>query len=140
MIRFLRTVFFDDIALKLFSLGLAVLTWVTVWLAIQKEVSPTTALAALKEKTFVNLPVSVLSSAGDVHTFRVDPKEVQVTVQGDGRVLSTVRSKDIRVLVDLTGIDPIGGMFKKIEVSTPPGVTHVRVIPEQVLVISPPRP
>jgi len=140
MIRFLRTVFFDDIALKLFSLGLAVLTWVTVWLAIQKEVSPTTALSALKEKTFVNLPVSVLSSAGDVHSFRVDPKEVQVTVQGDSRVLATVRTRDIRVLVDLTGIDPFGGMRRKIEVSTPPGVTHVRVIPEDVLVISPTRP
>jgi YbbR domain-containing protein len=94
----------------------------------------------MKEKTFVNLPISVLSSAGDVHSFRVDPKEVQVTVQGDSRVLSTVKTKDIRVLVDLTGIDPIGGMLKKIEVSTPPGVTLVRVIPEHVLVISPTRP
>jgi hypothetical protein len=65
---------------------------------------------------------------------------VQVTVQGDSRVLATVRTRDIRVLVDLTGIDPFGGMRRKIEVSTPPGVTHVRVIPEDVLVISPTRP
>jgi YbbR domain-containing protein len=140
MIRFLRSLFFEDLALKLFSLGLAVLTWVTVWIAIQREVSPVTALAGMKEKTFVNLPVSVLSSAGDVHSFRVEPKEVQVTVQGDSRVLSAVKSKDIRVLVDLTGIEPIVGLRKRIEVSTPPGVTHVRVIPEEVLVISPSRP
>jgi YbbR domain-containing protein len=140
MIRFLRSLFFEDLALKLFSLGLAVLTWVTVWIAIQREVSPVTALAGMKEKTFVNLPVSVLSSAGDVHSFRVEPKEVQVTVQGDSRVLSAVKSKDIRVLVDLTGVEPIVGLRKRIEVSTPPGVTHVRVIPEEVLVISPSRP
>jgi YbbR domain-containing protein len=140
MIRVLRTIFFEDIVLKLFSLGLAVLTWLTVWFAIQKEVSPAAAFSGMKEKTFVNLPISVLSSAGDVHSFRVDPKEVQVTVQGDSRVLSTVKSKDIRVLVDLTGIEPIVGLRKRIEVSTPPGVTHVRIIPEEVLVISPTRP
>lgn len=140
MIQFLRHVFIDDLPLKLFSLGLAVLTWLTVWFAIQREVSPATALSGTREKTFVNLPVSVLSSAGDVHSFRVDPKEVQVTVQGDKRVLSAVKSKDIRVLVDLTGIEPIVGLRKRIEVSTPPGVTHVRVIPEDVLVISPSRP
>src|SRR3954463_5451365 len=140
MIRLLRTIFFDDIVLKLFSLGLAVLTWLTVWFAIQKEVSPATALAGMKEKTFVNLPVSVLSSAGDVHTLRVEPKEVQVTVQGESRVLAVVKSKDIRVLVDLTGIEPIVGLRKRIEVSMPAGVTLVRIIPEEVLVISPTRP
>lgn len=141
MIRFLHQVFFEDLPLKLFSLGLAILTWLTVWFAIQREVSPSAALPGTKEKTltFVNLPVSVLSSAGDVHTLRVEPKEVQVTVQGDSRILSTVKSKDIRVLVDLTGIEPIVGLRKRIEVSTPPGVTHVRVIPEEVLVISPTR-
>jgi YbbR domain-containing protein len=139
MIQILRNIFFKDLLLKLFSLGLAVLTWLTVWFAIQKEVSPSTALSNNKEMTFLNLPVAVLSSAGDVHTFKVDPKEVQVTVQGDARILSTLKSKDIRVIVDLTGIEPIGGVRKRIEVSTPPGVTHVRVFPEDVLVILPGR-
>ena len=140
MIEHARNFFFKDLWLKLFSLGLAILTWFTVWFAIQKELSPATALSATKEKTFVNLPVAVLSSAGDVHTFRVEPKEVQVTVQGDSRILNSLRSKDIRVMVDLTGIEPIGGVRKRIEVSTPPAVTHVRIIPEEVLVISPTRP
>src|SRR5438270_6882157 len=109
MIGFLHRVFFEDLPLKLFSLGLAILTWLTVWFAIQRQVSPSMLPPGTKEKilTFANLPVSVLSSAGDVHTLRVDPKEVQVTVQGDSRMLSTVKSKDIRVLVDLTGIEPI---------------------------------
>ena len=139
MIRFLRNVFFQDLWLKLFSLTLAVLTWLTVWFAIQKETSPAAILANIKERTFLNLPVTVLSSAADVHSFRVDPKEVQVTVQGDARMLDTVKSKDIRAIVDLTGIEPIGDVHKKIEVSTPPGVSHVRVMPEDVLVIFPTR-
>jgi YbbR domain-containing protein len=139
MIAFLRNLFLEDIWLKLFSLALAVLTWLTVTVAIQKEVSPTEALIRNKELTFSNLPVVVLSAAGDVHAFRVDPKEVQLTVQGDPRILASLKPRDIRVMVDLTGIDPVGDVRKPIKVSTPAGVTHVRVVPQDVLVIFPPK-
>src|SRR5207302_1488320 len=139
MIRFLRNVFFQDLWLKLFSLTLAVLTWLTVWFAIQKETSPAVVLANTKEREFLNLPVIVLSSASDVHDFRVDPKEVHVIVQGDAQTLSRVKSTDIRPIVDVTGIPPIGDVHRRIEVSTPPGVSHVRVMPEDVLVIFPTR-
>ena len=136
--RFLRNLLLEDAWLKLFSLALAVLTWVTVWFAIQKGVSPVaTAMSNLKDVTFFNLPVVVLSAAGDVHAFKVDPKEVQVTVQGETRVLGNLKSRDIRVMVDLTGVEPVGDVRKRIEISTPPGVTHVRVVPQDVLVIFP---
>ncbi len=141
MITFLRNLIFGDFWLKLFSLALAVLIWFTVSFAIQKEVSPTGPLhLSLERYTFYNLPVVVLSSAADVHDFKIAPKEVEVTVQGDAKVLQALKSTDIRPIVDLTGVEAVGGFRKRIEVSAPPGVTHVRVLPEEVKVIFQPRP
>jgi len=50
--------------------------------------------------------------------------------------VENLQSKDIRPIVDLTGIE-VANALKRIEVSTPAGVTHVRVVPEQVQVVVP---
>jgi YbbR domain-containing protein len=140
MIAFLRDLVLKDFWLKLFSLALAVLIWLTVSFAIQKEISPSSTLTLNPgERTFLNLPVVVLSSAEDVHNFRVSPNEVEVTVRGDANVLNKLESKDIRVMVDLTGIEAARGLRKRIDVSTPAGVTHVQVAPQEVEIIYPPR-
>ena len=138
MIKFLRHVVVDDFWLKLFSLVLAVLFWLTVSFAIQqKEVAPSPAPSlTLAVHTFFNLPVVVMSSAADVRNFRVSPSAVEVTVQGDAKAVESLQSKDIRPIVDLTGIEAANAL-KRIEVSTPAGVTHVRVVPEQVQVVVP---
>jgi len=130
MLIFLRDLFFKDVWLKLFSLSLAVLIWLTVAFAVSGLPIHTS------ERTF-SLPVVVMSSAADVRSFKVHPNEVEVTVQGDVKTLAKLQTKDIRVLVDLTSISPVGDVFKRIEVSTPPGVTHVRVQPQDVQVIFP---
>lgn len=138
MIDFLRKLFFHDIWLKLFSLTLAVLIYLTVSFAIQREVSPVTPLAMPpSERVFYSVPVLVMSSAEDVREFRVNPKEVEVTVQGDGRALKTLQAKDIRPIVDLTGIQTARYLQKTIEVATPAGVTHSRVSPAEVQVVFP---
>lgn len=138
MITFFRNLLFQDFWLKLFSLGLAILTWFTVSFAIRNEVSPIGTLTlTTQQMTFFNVPVVVMSAASDVHDFRVDPKEVTVTVQAEPRVLEKLESKSIRALIDLTGTDAAGDVRKRIEVSTPAGVTHVRVVPQEVRVIFP---
>src|SRR5439155_25573548 len=62
MIPFLRHLFLHDLSLKLFSLALAVLIWLTVTFAIRKEYSP---IANLKPRNAVPatyvLPVVVLA-------------------------------------------------------------------------------
>ncbi|HVV02073.1 MAG TPA: CdaR family protein [Verrucomicrobiae bacterium] len=138
MFLFLRDLIFHDFPLKLFSLVLAILVWVTVTFAIRKEgvVAPGVRYS-LAERTFYTLPVAVLSSAEDVHRFKVSPSEVTVTVQGDPQAFENLQSKDIKVLVDLTGIKTANELRKKIEVSTPPGISRVRVDPEEVSVIAP---
>lgn len=141
MIAFLRNLVLDDFWLKLFSFVLAVLTWFTVRsMANQNEGLPvaTHPTAPVHQIQISNLPVVILSSAEDVRSFHVSPSAVEVTVQGDTKTLSTLQSKDIRVLVDLTGIGAAHDLRKRIEVSTPAGVTYVKVDPEEVQVIFPP--
>ncbi len=131
MIAFLRHLVFEDFWLKLFSLTLAVLIWLTVTFASQKEVGA-------ENRVFLNLPVTVLASAEDVHNFRVSPNEVEVTLRGDPRTLQNLQSKDIRAVVDLTGVAAARDLRKRIEVSVPAGVTYMRLVPDEVQVIFPP--
>jgi len=140
MIRFLQDAIFKDLWLKLFSLALAVLAWFTVDVAIRNSTLPIRSLssAPLRRTTF-SVPVAVMSSAEDVRSVKVNPKEVEVTVQGEGKILEQLHAKDIRVIVDLTGIEAAHDLKQRIEVSTPAGVTHVKVDPEEVQVIFPPK-
>ncbi len=140
MIAFFRRVVLHDFWLKLFCLALAVLTWLVLhFAAVEKQGgAPVVNLLPVQQRTFSGLPVLVVSSAEDVRSVRVNPKEVEVTVQGDAKTLRGLQDKDIRVLVDLTGIQAAHDLRKRIEVSTPAGVTHVRVDPVEVQVVFPP--
>jgi YbbR domain-containing protein len=131
MIDRLRNLVFEDIWLKLLSLALAVMIWLTVTFVSQKEVRT-------QSHVFPNLPVTVLASAEDVHNFRVSPVQVEVTVQGDPRTVQSLQSEDIRATVDLTGVSTARDRRKPIHVSVPAGVTFTRVTPEEVQVIFPP--
>ncbi|HOX59220.1 MAG TPA: CdaR family protein [Candidatus Paceibacterota bacterium] len=131
MIAFLRHLFLVDFWWKLFSLVLAILVWLIVTFASQKEVR------GGKPVSFM-VPVTVLSATEDVRGFRVDPEEVEVTVRGDNELLMAVQSRDIRAIVDLTGVSAAGDLRKPVEVCAPAGVSHLRVTPEEVQVIFPP--
>jgi YbbR domain-containing protein len=139
MIGVLRNLVVHDFWLKLFSLGLAFLIWYIVRPAAYKnEASPVAALVnAAPEQTFRNVPVLIMSAAADVHDFKVSPNQVSVTVSGDARRLSEIHANDIRALVDLTGVEAARGLRKRIEITTPAGITLVRVVPEEVEVIVP---
>jgi len=134
MILFVRHLVFHDFWLKLFSLVLALLIWLTVKVAIRTEVSPETALAntILPEQTFSSVPVLVVFAAPDARTVRINPTEVQITVRADPRLLQQLHARDLRAQVDLTGIQGARGLRKEIEVTLPPGVTKVKVIPPDV--------
>jgi YbbR domain-containing protein len=131
MIAFLRKLLFEDFLLKLFSLVLAILIWLTVSFASQKEPGTDT-------RVFSNIPVTIVSSAEDVHNFRVSPASVELTVQGSAKGLQNLQSKDVRALVDLTGVTAARDLRKRLEVSVPTGVTCLRVAPEEVQIVFPP--
>jgi len=139
MITFLRELIFRDFWPKLFSLALGVLIWLTISFAIQKEGSPVTALTLPpQERTFSNLPVIVMSSAQNVANFKVSPSHVEETVRGDLKTIRSLQAGDIRVMVDLTGIESAQDLRKRIEVSSPAGISHVSVLPPEVKVVFPP--
>jgi len=150
MIATLRSIFFHDFWLKLFSLALAVLIWLTVWLfAIRKGDSPAAVLgnAHLEERIFYNIPVLVMSAAADVRDFKVSPGEVAIKVRGEAGKLQALettlrddpQAKDIRALVDLTGIESARGLRKKIVVTTPADITFIQADPDEVEIIVPPK-
>jgi hypothetical protein len=129
MITFLRNLVFEDFWLKLFSLALAVLTWLTVTFVSPK---------GTEQRAFLNLPVVILASAEDMHNFKVNPTEVNVTLQGDPKTMAALQRKEIRAIVDLTGIGAARDLRVRVEISVPAGVTHMHVAPEDVQVIFPP--
>jgi YbbR domain-containing protein len=136
MIAGLRHLIFHDFWLKLLSLVLATLIWFLIHLAIQKQVSPLTLTA--NERKFAKLPVMVMFAAEDVRTFKVKPSEVEVTVQGDDKILKNLQARDIRVMVDLTGIEA-AHLRKRVELTSPPGVAHAFATPQEVEVIIQPK-
>ena len=142
MIKFLRHVFVDDFWLKLFSLLLALLFWMTVSFAIQqKETLPMPALSLTSEvRRFFNVPVQIVSSTADVRSFKVTPDHVELKVQGDAPVIENLRSKDVRAMVDLTGFETFPILRRPIEVSAPAGVTILNVLPQEAQVVPPPKP
>ncbi len=121
---------------KLFSVFLAVVLWLTVY-KIREE--PVVAVAvAGNPVTYDNLPVLVVSTASDVRDFRVLPGTVVVKVSGAPEVMAVLQANQIHPVVDLTDIVAGHNFKRRVEVSTPPGVTLVNVEPAEVRVIFPP--
>jgi YbbR domain-containing protein len=141
MLTFLWELFARDFWLKLLSFALAVLIWMTINFAIKHEGTPVPSPMRYSsaERTFYNLRVVILTSAEDPRNFKVAPNEISVTVQGEPKAFEKLQSKDIRVLVDLTGVQAATDLRKRVEVSTPAGITQVRVEPEEVQVLVPPK-
>jgi hypothetical protein len=133
MIGWLHKLVVRDFWLKLFSLALAVLIWLTVNTALSLTPAGRRVLTGLPV-----LPVATLSSPDEARDFGVNPRIVDVTVEGDPKILSALQKKDIRVTVDLTGVAASHEPRKAVEVGTPPGVTYVRVDPPEVEVVYPP--
>jgi YbbR domain-containing protein len=136
MIPFLRDLVLRDFWLKLFSLGLAGLIWFTIdTMRGSNAPVPSLSLAPLEKRTLYNLPVVIMSSAEDVRRFGVEPSQIDVTVQGDRKLVQNLKGNDVRVMVDLTGVEERPGLRKRVEISIPAGLSHVSVNPSEVLVI-----
>lgn len=137
---FLQNLILHDFWLKLFSFALAGLIWFTVNIAIKNDISPVASLSLSPTEQIVlrDLPIVVLSPAQEIRGFTVNPKTANVTLQGDPASLRNLRKQDIRVLVDLSELGVVRDSRRRIEVSTPAGLTHVKVEPEEVQIVTAP--
>jgi YbbR domain-containing protein len=128
-----------DFGWKLFSLFLALAIWLTVH-KIYEEPKTASGLAVGDTETFSTLTVLVVSTASDVRDFRVAPATVAVKVCGPPEVMADLQENQIHAVVDLTDIPSARDLRRRVDVSTPPGVTLVSVDPPKVGVIVPPPP
>ncbi|HWD94260.1 MAG TPA: CdaR family protein [Verrucomicrobiae bacterium] len=138
MIVFVRNLVVKDFWLKLFSLVLAILIWLTVQFSISKEVSPLAALIgrAVDEKVLA-VPLDVPPVDG--RTVTVDPAQVQVTLRGDPKLLKSIGAEDIRAIVDLSGVEAADGLSRRVQLILPPGISYTQLTPDAVEVRVSPR-
>jgi hypothetical protein len=134
----MRNFLTKDLGWKLLSLALAVVIWYTVHTLSRDAVIPAKPLDSWATWTFSDVAVLVVSAAADVRQFKVNPAVVQVTVSGRPEVMTELASSDIHVWVNLTGIEAATEK-RRVEVSVPPGVTVVRIVPADVDVVVPPQ-
>jgi YbbR domain-containing protein len=138
MIQLLRDVFFADFWLKLFSFTLAILIWLTVSFAIEKGKGSSAPLIVPPQvRTFSKVPVRKMSAAEDVRHLKVNPSEVEVTVQGEANLIRGLGPGDIRAMVDLSGIETSHDLRKRLEVSTLAGISLVKIEPPEVEIVFP---
>ena len=126
-----------DLGWKLFSLFLALTIWLTVHqIDVESQSSPVTASGSTA--MFDSLPVLIVSAASDVRDFRVAPNTVAVTVSGPPDIMANLQASQVRPMVDLTDIAGAKDLNRRVDVSTPAGVTLISVTPARVGVILPP--
>ena len=131
MIVFVRNLVVKDIWLKLFSLALAILIWLTVQFSISKEVSPWAALIGRTADVTV-LPVHVSVPGMEARTIHVTPPDVLVTLRGDPRLLKEIGTNDIQAQVNLTDVESASGLRRPVEIILPEGIAYTQVKPAEV--------
>lgn len=133
----MRDLFIKDWGWKLFSLVLAA----GIWLTVHKIIDPKNPdLAADSTFTYDNLPVTVVSSAADVHDYRVNPAAVKVTVTGPANVMNTLKLGDVHAVVELSDTNRTRDLLLPVEILAPANVTVTSINPARALVIIPPAP
>jgi YbbR domain-containing protein len=116
---------------KGFSVLLATLIWFTV------RPGPSFGLSITgdreNERTFDKVAISVLSTASDTNTYRLEPAHVELRVRADPAIVSRLRQGDVEIYVNVT--TPIGSpVARPIHVQVPSGVEIISVTPSTALV------
>jgi YbbR domain-containing protein len=139
----MRDWFIKDLGWKIFSVFLAVAIWLTVHKILEESAPPPAVVPPAPPSpvatTFTNLPVLIVSAAADVREFHVTPSAVTVTVSGQPEIMAALRMDQIHALVDLTDIEAARNLQRRVDISTPTGVTLVDVEPPEVNVVIPPQ-
>jgi len=139
----MRDWFIKDLGWKLFSVILALAIWLTVHKILEESAPPPVIMPSLPPSpvatTFTNLPVLIVSAAADVREFHVTPNTVTVTVSGQPEIMAALQADQVHALVDLTDIEAARNLHRRVDISTPTGVTLVNVDPVEVNVVIPPQ-
>jgi YbbR domain-containing protein len=120
--------------LKVFSLGLATMIWVTVHIGIARDFSLTNPNLTHPSRKYVTLPVSIITQPGDGRVFKVTPKQILTTLDGEDPILRRMSAKEIKVYVDLTELKAKGTTNYELRADAPKDVTVVSLTPAAVTI------
>ena len=135
---FLRALFLHNFWLKLSSVVLATLIWLTVWASIKGE-SPLAQRVVSMEVEFPRRPVLVMTGTGELQAQTIEPPDVSVLVRGPAAIVRELSEQDIQVFLNLHERPDSTGKVG-LAVRVPPGVTDVVVVPKRVTVRPSDRP
>jgi YbbR domain-containing protein len=120
--------------LKLFSFILAALIWFFIQFGIERRWESPAIFNDLQKQHFRNVPVAVLTKAGDLRRYRIIPTAVSITLVGESAVLANLNTRTFKAYVDAT--DPVdaegGGVI--VRTDAPAGVTVLDISPRSVAI------
>jgi hypothetical protein len=79
-------------------------------------------------------PITMMTDATSPGGFEISPSEVEITVRGSEGVIQNLPLSDIKVFVDLVGIEDVVQLKKRLERHVPAGIDLIRLEPEEVTV------
>ena len=115
----LRSLILDHFWLKLFSVILATLIWLTV---------RDSGVSSEATRTFVNRPILVLTDRAQHTAVVVNPSLASVTVRGPASLINELTEQEIQVFVRLTEREQINGELP-IHAHVPSGASVFLVTP-----------
>jgi YbbR domain-containing protein len=118
--------------LKIFSLGLATMIWVTVKHGISRDFALTNPTMNQTSRQRMKLPVCVIAQPGDGRVFKISPKEIIATIDGEEPILRRMSAKEIKIYVDLTDLRATGVTNGELRADAPKDVTIVDLNPAAV--------
>ena len=118
----LRSLILDHFWLKLISLVLAVLIWLTVKADLGTSSAETT-------RPFPNCPVLVLTDHAEHVAVVANPRQASVTVRGPVALLNELSEQDIHVYVRINDPRQFNGVLP-IHAHVPSGASVVRIMPD----------
>lgn len=132
--------FLHNFWLKMASLILATLIWLTVQANLDKEnrgVYPGRVLSDDMDKRVVTqkrleLPVTVLMDGTNSTEYRSVPTNVAVTVSGESMRINSLSDQDFLAYIETGGVSSPQGEIFPVSVNLPANVTLLRVIPPLV--------
>jgi YbbR domain-containing protein len=140
--------FLRNFWLKLASLILATLIWLTVQANLDKEtrgVYPDANLSDELDKRVVTqkrfeLPVTILSEGSNSAIYRSIPTNVTVTFSGEAVKINGLEERELLAFVDAGGVTDRQHEVFPVLVNAPSGVSLLRVIPPVIRLKLAPKP
>ena len=133
----LRHFFQHNLGLKIFSLFLATLIWVSIRFGMDNNLHlnlPHNPILSVDRKDLLRLSIGVLTPSGSSGGYTVTPAEVLVSISGDAAALGELKAEDVKAFVDLTQHQQSQAEFHTVRVHLPPGITLLRITPKSVRV------